>query len=127
MLWASMPGGFAESSRLSVGSSWGGAFSPSTSRLSFTENSIPPRFRIVGQIIALLRVIFAILRAVGIFVADSFESRCRLEAENLLLRHQLTIALRRASPRPRLFGGDRALLVWIPRLLAEPSWCDGGG
>jgi len=39
---------------------------------------------------------FAILYALGMFVADLFKSRCRLEAENLLLRHQLTIALRRA-------------------------------
>jgi hypothetical protein len=29
-------------------------------------------------------------------------SRCRLEAENLLLRRQLTIALRRAPPRLRI-------------------------
>ena len=29
---------------------------------------------------------FAILHALGIFVADLFKSRCRLEAENLLLR-----------------------------------------
>jgi transposase InsO family protein len=59
---------------------------------------------------------FAILRALGLFVADLFKSRCQLEAENLVLRHQLTIALRRAPPRPRLFGSDRVLLVWIPRL-----------
>jgi hypothetical protein len=59
---------------------------------------------------------FAILRALGMFVTDLFKSRCRLEVENLLLRHQLTIALRRAPPRFRLFGGDRALLVWITRL-----------
>jgi transposase InsO family protein len=59
---------------------------------------------------------FAILRALGLFVADLFKSRCRLEAENLVLRHQLTIALRRAPPRPRLFGSDRVLLVWLTRL-----------
>jgi hypothetical protein len=59
---------------------------------------------------------FAILHALGMFVADLLKSRCRLEAENLLLRHQLTIALRRASPRPRLLAGDRALLVWLTRL-----------
>jgi hypothetical protein len=58
---------------------------------------------------------FAILRALGLFVADLFKSRCRLEAENLVLRHQLNIALRRAPPRPRLFGSDRVLLVWITR------------
>jgi len=47
------------------------------------------------------------------FVADMFKSRRRLEAENLFLRHQLNIALRRAPPRLRLHGSDRALLVWI--------------
>ena len=54
--------------------------------------------------------------ALGMFVADLFKSRCRLEAENLLLRHQLTIALRRAPPRFRLLGSDRALLIWMTRL-----------
>jgi hypothetical protein len=57
----------------------------------------------------------------GIFVADLFKSRSRLEAENLLLRHQLGIALRQAPPRLRLRGSDRALLVWMtlwPSLLA---------
>ena len=38
---------------------------------------------------------FAILHALGMFVADLFKSRSRLEAENLFLRHQLTIAMRR--------------------------------
>ena len=65
---------------------------------------------------------FAILYALGMFVADLFKSRCRLEAENLLLRHQLTIALRQAPPRLRLRGGDRALLIWMTRLWqGQPS------
>src|SRR6266850_2581889 len=59
---------------------------------------------------------FAILHALRMFVADLFKSRCRLEAENLLLRHHLTIALRRAPPRLRLLGSDRALLIWMTRL-----------
>jgi transposase InsO family protein len=59
---------------------------------------------------------FAFLRALGMLVADLFKSRRRLEAENLLLRHQLAIAMRRAPPRLRLRGSDRALLVWITRL-----------
>jgi transposase InsO family protein len=59
---------------------------------------------------------FAILHALGMFIADLFKSRSRLEAENLFLRHQLAIALRRAPPRFRLRGGDRALLIWITRL-----------
>src|SRR5262245_34637279 len=42
--------------------------------------------------------------------------RMRLEAENLFLRHQLNIALRRTPPRARLRGSDRALMVWLVRL-----------
>src|SRR4249919_1384970 len=59
---------------------------------------------------------FVILQGLGMFVADMFKSRRRLEAENLFLRHQLNIALRRAQPRLRLYGRDRALLVWMTRI-----------
>ena len=59
---------------------------------------------------------FVILHALGIFVADLFKSRRRLEAKNLFLRHQLNIALRRAPPRLRQRGSDRALLVWMTRI-----------
>jgi transposase InsO family protein len=58
----------------------------------------------------------AILHLLGVFIVDLFKSRCRLEAENLFLRHQLSIALRRAPPRLRLRGSDRARLVWMTRL-----------
>jgi putative transposase len=59
---------------------------------------------------------FAILHALGIFIADLFKSRSRLEAENVFLRHQLNVALRRAPSRLLLRGSDRVLLVWIVRL-----------
>jgi hypothetical protein len=59
---------------------------------------------------------FAILHALGLFVIDLFKPRSRLEAENLFLRHQLNIALRRAPPRPRLRGTDRALLIGTTQL-----------
>ena len=59
---------------------------------------------------------FAILRALGMFVTGMFKSRSRLEAENLFLRHQVDIALRRAPPCLRLRGSDRALLIWMTRL-----------
>jgi hypothetical protein len=62
---------------------------------------------------------FAILHALGMLVADLFKSRCRLEAENLFLRHQLNIALLRAPPRLRLRGSDRALLIWMTWLYAD--------
>jgi hypothetical protein len=59
---------------------------------------------------------FAILHALGMFVVDLFKSRSRLEAENLFLRHQLAVALRRAPPRLRLRGSDRALFILITKL-----------
>jgi hypothetical protein len=59
---------------------------------------------------------FAILHVLWIFVVDIFKSRRRLEAENLFLHHQLNIALRRAPPRLRLYGSDRAFLVWMTRI-----------
>jgi len=58
----------------------------------------------------------AILCALGTFFVDLFKPRRRLELENLLLRHQLGIALRRAPPRLRLRGIDRALMVSMIRL-----------
>src|SRR5207244_9948700 len=64
---------------------------------------------------------FAILHSLAMFVIDFFKSPRLLEAENLFLRHQLSIALRRAPPRPRLRGSDRALMVWLTRLW--PSLC----
>jgi len=58
----------------------------------------------------------AILRLLATFAANLFKSRRQLEVENLFLRHQLTIALRRAPRRLRLHGSDRAVLVWLTRL-----------
>ena len=58
----------------------------------------------------------SILHSLGMFIVDLFKSQRRLEAENLFLRHQLSIALRRAPPRLRLRGSDRALLVLMTRL-----------
>ena len=55
----------------------------------------------------------AILQLLGTFVANLFRSRRRLEVENLFLRHQLNIALKRVPHRQRLRGSDRALLVWM--------------
>lgn len=57
----------------------------------------------------------AILHTLGMFIADLFKSRCRLEAENPFLRHQLNIALQRAPRRLRLCGVDRELLIWMTR------------
>jgi hypothetical protein len=58
----------------------------------------------------------AIVRLLATYVVNLFKSRRRLEAENVFLRHQLNIALRRRPPRLWLRGSDRALLVWMIRL-----------
>jgi hypothetical protein len=67
---------------------------------------------------------FVILHGLAMFVADMFKSRRRLEAENLFLRHQLNIALRRAPPRLRLHSSDRAYgsRGFGPICLICPSW-----
>jgi transposase InsO family protein len=59
---------------------------------------------------------FAIIPLLATFIADAFKSRRRLEVENLFLRHQLNVALRRAPQRLRLRAGDRALMVWMTRM-----------
>jgi len=50
------------------------------------------------------------------YVWSSFQSRERLKAEIVILRHQLNILSRRAPKRPRMTGIDRALFVWFCRL-----------
>jgi hypothetical protein len=53
--------------------------------------------------------------------AAAFKSRCRLEAENVILRHQLMILRRKRSGRVRLTNIDRGLFVqlyrWFPSTL----------
>src|SRR3974377_1397390 len=63
--------------------------------------------------------VFSVLLSFANFVVDLFKSRRRLEAENLLLRQQLNVALRDAPRRLRLCGVDRAVLVGLVR-----SWPD---
>lgn len=46
----------------------------------------------------------------------TWSSPARLEAEILLLRHQLNLGLLRAPPRVRLHGGDRVFMAWMVRL-----------
>ncbi len=59
---------------------------------------------------------FSILHMLAVFLADLVKSRSRLEAENVLLRHQLNVALRKAPARLRLRGSDRAIVVWLIRV-----------
>src|SRR6516164_5286333 len=66
---------------------------------------------------------FALLHSLTMFVIDFFKSSRRLEAENLFLRHQLSIALRRAPPRLRLRGRYLGHLIFMIGLaLTFRSW-----
>ena len=49
-------------------------------------------------------------------VISLLKSRTRLEAENLALRHQITVLCRSVPQRLWLRGSDRALFVWLYRL-----------
>src|SRR5260221_5508246 len=66
------------------------------------------------------------------FFVDLFKSPCRLEAENLFLRHQLSIALRRTRPHVRLRGKDwlsatiGAVVSSIPGAEGAPRSCPAG-
>jgi transposase InsO family protein len=60
-----------------------------------------------------------LLHLLWLLICNLFKSQGQLRAENLLLRHQLNIALRRAPPRPRLLQSDRVLLVWMTRFYPE--------
>ena len=54
-------------------------------------------------------------------LCDCFKSRQRLEAEILVLRHQLNVLQQRAPRRLHLHWADRALFIWLyrrcPRIL----------
>ena len=85
--------------------------------MSFPKIPSGPRMvRIASENHRNLTAMFAALHALGMFVVDLFKSRVRLEAENLFLRHQLNVALRRLPSRPRLCGSDRALFIWMTKL-----------
>lgn len=55
-------------------------------------------------------VIYALLSTVGVL----FRSRLSLQAEIIVLRHQLTV-YRRSVRRPRIRPADRLLWSWLSR------------
>ena len=56
-----------------------------------------------------------VLRVILTFVKAFFVSRVALAAENIALRHQLTV-LQRSVKRPKLCNGDRVFWFWLSRL-----------
>ena len=59
----------------------------------------------IGFLILLLHVL-----------VSPFKTQARLEAEIVLLRHQLNALRRRVPSKPRLTVADRLLFVWLYRL-----------
>jgi hypothetical protein len=55
-------------------------------------------------------------------LCDCFKPRQQLQAEMLVLRHQLNVLRQRVPRRPHLRWADRALLIWLyrhcPRILS---------
>ena len=58
----------------------------------------------------------AFLRLVLHVVVSPFRTKARLEAEIVVLRHQLNVLRRRGPWKPRLSVADRLLFVWLCRL-----------
>jgi hypothetical protein len=48
-------------------------------------------------------------------LVSPFKMQARLEAEIVLLRHQLNVLRRRIPSKPRLSAVDRLLFVWLYR------------
>jgi putative transposase len=49
-------------------------------------------------------------------VASPLEAKAQLEAEIIMLRHQLNVLRRRIPSNPKLAVTDRLLFVWLYRL-----------
>ena len=49
-------------------------------------------------------------------LVSPFRTRARLEAEIVLLRHQLNLLRRRVPSKPKLTVADRLIFVWLYRL-----------
>ena len=68
-------------------------------------------------------------------LVSPFKTQARLEAEIVLLRHQLNVLRQRVPSKPRLTVADRLLFVWLYRLfpsvlnavtIVQPETSSGG-
>jgi transposase InsO family protein len=57
------------------------------------------------------------LSLVAHIMVSPFKAWARLEAEIILLRHQVNVLRRRLPPKPKLTVADRLLFVWLYRLV----------
>ena len=58
----------------------------------------------------------AFLELLAHIVVSPFKTRAQLEAEIVLLRHQLNVLRRRVPRKPKLAVSDQLLFVWLYRL-----------
>jgi hypothetical protein len=58
----------------------------------------------------------ALLRLLLHIVVSPFKTKARLEAEIIILRHQLNVLRRRVPSKPKFAVADRLLFVWLYRL-----------
>jgi hypothetical protein len=58
----------------------------------------------------------AFLSLIRHVLVSPFKTQARLEAEIVMLRHQMNVLSRRVPSRPKLSVVDRLLFVWLYRL-----------
>ncbi len=61
------------------------------------------------------------LGLLALILASTFKPRARLEAEVIVLRHQLNVLRRAAPKRPKLTNLDRLIFAWLYRLFPSVS------
>ena len=66
----------------------------------------------IGQAASMFEFLSLVLHV----LASPFKTRARLEAEFVMLRHQLNVLRRRVRSKPKLSVADRLLFVWLYRL-----------
>ncbi len=59
------------------------------------------------------------LRLIAHLLTGFFRSPAKLQAEILVLRHQLNVLRRTAPRRPKLTAADRLLFIWLLRLFPD--------
>jgi hypothetical protein len=78
-----------------------------------------PKIRSKGQVVqnwVFCRAMVEWLKQLAYALSLRLKTRARLEAENLMLRQQLNVLIRKVPKRLRLTNSDRLLLVWLYRL-----------
>ena len=89
---------------------------PNSDRLSLPKTPSGPNRGDKGRIVSSFRRMLGMVELLWDCLVSLTKSRRRLEAEILLLRHQLNILRRKVPRRMRLTTADRLAFVWLHRL-----------